>query len=42
MDTPGKYGEQDVRVGLFRIILTLLKLEQKELALNAAEILQLK
>ena len=39
---PGKTQRLEVGFGLFRIIFTLTKLNQKELALNATEILQLK
>ena len=39
---PGKTRRLEVGFGLFRIIFTLPKLKQKELALNATEILQLK
>ena len=39
---PGKTKRLEVGFGLFRIIFTLLELKQKELALNATEILQLK
>ena len=38
----GKSQRLEVGFGLFRIIFTLPKLKQKELALNATEILQLK
>ena len=38
----GKTQRLEVGFGLFRIIFTLPKLKQKELALNATEILQLK
>ena len=39
---PGKSQSLEVGFGLFRIIFTLPKLKQKELALNSTEILQLK
>ena len=39
---PGKSQSLEVGFGLFRIIFTLPKLTQKELALNSTEILQLK
>ena len=39
---PGKTQRLEVGFGLFRIIFTLLKLKQKELALNSKEVLQLK
>ena len=38
---PGKTQRLEVGFGLFRVIFTLPKLKQKELALNATEILQL-
>ena len=39
---PGKSQRLEVWFGLIRIIFTLPKLKQKELALNSTEILQLK
>ena len=39
---PGKSQRLEVGFGLFRIIFTLPKLKQKELALNSTETLQLK